>query len=351
MAAIGGFTLLAQRMRWLQVVAALALSVLVVGMFVSDSLGYRMATLAPPERIDAMTDAAAHASGDGVWLVNEWEEFAKYFMRDIKVNAAFEAESPRPAEMRDPRPIFGRYYDLDALTLEYLNSFPGIIKRRSPAASRPPASFKLSYENDYYEVWKRQASPSVIEHIPLQRRNLPTDQPQCEGVRALAARARPNDRLVAASHPETVLADPLNAGLRPPGWVPNVDPPGTVTPVTPGKMQFQQRTGSGRFGVWLRGSFGRPTAVYVDDRKIGDADEINTPGQWEQVGEVELTEGEHRIKLERPGAFPAPGNSWRGVLGPVALERVGPTRLTTVSPDEATRLCGREWDWIELVRP
>ena len=217
MAAIGGFTLLAQRMRWLQVVAGLALSVLVVGMFVSDSLGYRVATLAPPERIDAMTDVAAHASGDGVWLVNEWEEFAKYFMRDIKVNAAFEAESPRPAEMRDPRPIFGRYYDLDALTLEYVNSFPGIIKRRSPAASRPPASFKLSYENDYYEVWKRQASPSVIEHIPLQRRNLPTDQPRCEGVRALAARARPSDRLVAASHPETVLADPLQRRPTSPG--------------------------------------------------------------------------------------------------------------------------------------
>ena len=64
--------------------------------------------------------------------MNEWEEFAKYFMRDIKVNAAFEAESPRPAEMRKPRPIFGRYYDLDALTLQYVDSFPGIIKRRSP---------------------------------------------------------------------------------------------------------------------------------------------------------------------------------------------------------------------------
>jgi hypothetical protein len=351
MAAIGGFALLAQRMRWMQVVAGLALSVLVVGMFLSDSLGYRMVTLAPTERTDAMTDAAAHATGDGVWLVNEWEEFAKYFMRDIKVNAAFEAESPRPAEMRDPRPIFGRYYDLDALTLEYIDSFPGIIKRRSPAASRPPASFKLSYENDYYEVWKRQASPTVIEHLPLQRRNLPTDQPRCEGVRALAVRARPDDRLVAASGSETVLADPLHAGLRPPGWVPNVDPPGTMTPVTPGEMLFRPRTSSGRFRVWLRGSFGRPTAVYVNERKVGDADEINTPGQWEQVGEVKLAQGAHRIRLERPGASPAPGNSFPGVLGPVALERVAPTRLTTVSPGRAVRLCGRGWDWIELVRP
>ena len=119
--------------------------------------------------------------GGGLWLVNEWEEFAKYFMRDIKVNAAFEAESPRPAEMRKPRPIFGRYYDLDALTLEYVNSFPGIIKRRSPAASRPPASFKLSYENDYYEVWRQQDGPAVIEHLPLQRRHVPQPTgPACD---------------------------------------------------------------------------------------------------------------------------------------------------------------------------
>ena len=194
-------------------------------MFVSDSLGYRMVTLAPTDRTDAMTDAAVHATGGGVWLVNEWEEFAKYFMRDIKVNAAFEAESPRPAEMRDPRPIFGRYYDLDALTLEYIDSFPGIIKRRSPAASRPPASFKLSYENDYYEVWKRQDGPTVIEHLPLQRRNLPTDQPRCEGVREpwpLGPARTTASWLLPVS--ETVLADPLHAGLRPPGWVPERRP-------------------------------------------------------------------------------------------------------------------------------
>jgi hypothetical protein len=350
MAAIGGFTLLSQRVRWLQVAAGATLSVAMVGVLVSDSLGYRMATLAPPDRLDSMTDAAEHADGGGVWLVNEWEEFAKYFMRDIKVNAAFEAESPRPAEMRKPRPIFGRYYDLDALTLQYVDSFAGIIKRRSPGASRPPASFKLSYANDYYEVWRREGAPTVIEHIPLQRRHEAVAQPACERVRALGARARRGERLVAAPHPEVVLLDPLHAGRRPSGWVENVDPPGTVTPTTPGQMKFVADTSGGRYRVWLKGSFGRPTRVYLDGRKVGEAHEINTPGQWVQLGEVELRKGEHRVRLERPGAFPAPGNSWRGVLGPVALERVAPSSLTIVAPEDASRLCGREWDWIELVR-
>ena len=352
MAAIGGFGLLATRVRWMQVLAGLGLAVLVTSVLISDSLGYRVATLAPPDRVDAMTEAAAHATGGGLWLVNEWEEFAKYFMREIKVNAAFEAESPRPAELRKPRPIFGRYYDLDALTLPYVNSFPGIIKRRSPSASRPPASFKLSYENDYYEVWRRQNGPAVIEHIPLQRRHVASAKLGCKRVLALAAGARPGDQLVAATPPEVVLLDPLHAGLRPRGWVPNVDPAGTVTPVTPGEMMFAPRTTSGRFRVWIRGSFGRPTAAYIDGRKVGEADEINTPGQWEQVGEVNLTSGTHRAKLQRPGGSLAPGNAWRGELGPVALERVAPHQLTAVPPKRAEdRLCGRDWDWIELVRP
>ena len=147
-------------------------------------------------------------------------------MRDIKVNAAFEAESPRPAEMRKPRPIFGRYYDLDALTLAYVNSFPGIIKRRSPSASRPPASFKLSYENDYYEVWRRQDGPAVIEHIPLQRRHLATDQARCErpSARRPGPPRRPAGRGLSARR--SFSSTLLMRACVPRGWVPNVDPPG-----------------------------------------------------------------------------------------------------------------------------
>ena len=85
-----------------------------------------------------MEDVAAHAGGGGLWLVNEWEEYAKYFMREIKVNPAFEAISPKPAELRNPRPIFGRYYDLDELTLPYVQSFPG--HHQAPLAlGQPPA--------------------------------------------------------------------------------------------------------------------------------------------------------------------------------------------------------------------
>ena len=257
MAAIGALSLLAQRARGWKIAGGAGLAVLVAGILITDGLGYREVTLAPPARVAAMEDVADHAGGDGVWLVNEWEEFSKYFMRDIKVNAAFEAESPRPAEMLDPRPIFGRYYDLDELTLPYVQSFPGIIKRRSPSASRPPANYRLAYANDYYEAWRRDGPARVVEHMGLQRLHRATDRPVCRRVEALASRARPGDRLVAAARPRTALLDPLRAGLRPRLWVPNTNAPGTVVPVSPGEMRVQRRTRGGRYRVWIRGSFGR----------------------------------------------------------------------------------------------
>ena len=116
-------------------------------------------------------------------------------------------------------------------------------------------------------------------------------------------------------------------------------------------MMFVPRTEGGRYRVWMKGSFGRPTAAYIDGRKVGEADQINTPGQWEQIGGAGARQGHAPGQARAPGAPSAPGDGWRGVLGPVALERVEPSRLITVTPERATRLCGRDWDWIELVRP
>jgi hypothetical protein len=350
LAATGALGLLAERAGWVRGLGGVGLAVIVGGVLVTDSFGYRDVTLAPPERIAAMTDVAEHADGGGVWLVDEWEEFSKVFMRDIKVNAAFEAESPRPAELRRPRPIFGRYYDLDELTLRYVESFPGIIKRRSPEGSRPPANYELEYVNDYYEAWRRTPKPRVIEHLGLQSPSRATARPDCGRVRALASRARKGDRLVAAARPRTALLDPLNAGLRPRLWVRNVSAPDTVVPVSPGEMRVQRRTEGGRFRVWIRGSFGRPTSAYVDGHEVGAAHEINTPGQWVEVGEVQLSPGEHEIVLLRPDSKLGPGDSWRGELGPVALEPVRRPTLVSVAPGRVDELCGRGWDWIELTR-
>jgi hypothetical protein len=302
--------------------------------------------------MEAMEDAADHATGGGLWLVNEWDEFARYFMRDIDVNMAFEAESPEPARLRDPRPIFGQYYDLDEQELAYVDQFPGIIMRRSPVASRPPANFEQVHENTYYEVWRRRGGLKVSAHLPLQSQLDASGTPSCAAVELMAAAARPGERLVAARRAEVSLFDTAAATNRIPGWVLNLSPQPTrtVTPTVAGSESGSVTTGGGRFRVWLRGSFGRPIGVSVDGRRVGAAGDVNTPGQWLPVGTVALAAGEHQVEVSRPETSLAPGDGYRGYIGPVALQPVNRGELVSVDPERARGLCGKRWDWIERVR-
>jgi hypothetical protein len=349
LAAIGALGMLGARRRGVRVAGLAAGAAVAVGVIWSAAYGYNAVRLAPPDRVEAMEDAAAHAPGGGLWLVNEWEEYARYFMSDIRANPAFESESPRPAGLRRPLPLFGRYYDLDEQQLGFVTSFPGIIKRRSPAASRPPAPFALLYVNEYYEVWRRRPSPKVAEHLPLQRVNHATAMPSCPAVRRLAARAGPRQRLVAAARAELPSLDTVRAPDRPVGWPPDESNPGLVTPIIPGRVSGEVTLDGGRFRAWMRGSSGRPVSGRVDGREIGKAKHVNTPGQWLELGTVSLSAGSHRLELVRPGGWISPGNGYLGELGPLALEPLEPRPLVEVPARRADELCGKRWDWIELV--
>ena len=154
-AALGAWWL-GRRVRIVGAVAGLALT---GGIALSGALAYHDVRLAPTARMEALADAADHAGG-GTWLSTEWEEFAKYFGRDIRINVASESYSPRPAELRVPGPIFGRSLDLDELTLPYVEAWDGLMLRRGPSRSRPPANFALVYRNDFYELWRKRPGPA-----------------------------------------------------------------------------------------------------------------------------------------------------------------------------------------------
>jgi hypothetical protein len=87
----------------------------------------------------------------------------------------------------------------------------------------------------------------------------------------------------------------------------------------------------------------------VDGREVGRVKGVNTPGNWLAAGAVTLMPGAHVLKLERPGGWISPGNGYEGEIGPLALEPVRVERLQVEPPDRARTLCGRPWDWIELV--
>ena len=268
------------------------LAAVLAGVLISDFYGYREARVAPEDRIDAMRDVAKHVPDRGLYLLNEWEEYGKVFMDSARINPAAEADAPRRVDLRadaglkssSPKrtPVFGEWFDLDSQTLGYVESFEGIIMRRSPAASRPPANFRRIYSNDFYELWRRRPGPRVKAHLPLQSDGRASKVPDCSRVRALARRARPGDRLVAASRPRVARFSPLQVP-HPQNWPTAGDRESTVTTRGGGVMRGSL-TATGRQRLWVRASAARGMNVFVDGRRVGQARHINTPGQWIEVG-------------------------------------------------------------------
>jgi hypothetical protein len=145
------------------------------------------------------------------------------------------------------------------------------------------------------------------------------------------------------------MLDPVHARDRPDGWPPDPVMEGVVNPLTPGRVKARLHAVAGRYRVWIRGSSGRPISARVDGREVGELKHVNGPGQWIDVGEVSVPSGRHQLELDRPGGWISPGNGYPGEIGPLALQPIRPERLVTLRPADAGELCGKPWDWVELV--
>ena len=345
-AAAMGAWWLARRVRPAGAVAGLALAFGVLG---SDALAYHSMRVAPVERLQALAEAMDHAPGDGLVLAPEWEEWAKYYARDRRINVGSESFSPLPVVPREPVPVFARSFDLDELNPAYVTQFPAILLRRAPDRSRPPAGYELAHRNRYYELWRRSRDVRVFEHLPVQRVHQRTGPLSCRDVRAMAARARPGQRLVGARRPPSAQ---LTYARHPPGgWFPG-HVPATVTPGRPGDVEGTVAVRGGRHDVWVRGTSGRELELSVDGRRIGVAQGVNTPGQWLWAATVELDGGLHDVRMLRGGGDLSPGDGYVGELGPIAfVPAPAESRLVEADPADAERtFCsGDDWDWLERV--
>ncbi len=339
--------------RW-PAAGAAAAAVMATGILWSDALAYHDVKLAPIDRMEALEQVGEHFSDTrGLVLYNEPEEFAKVFSGGARVNGASEAITPKHVELRAPQGFQALYFDLDEQLPESLQEYAGIVKRRSPSASRPPSNFRLTFTNDWYEAWRRDPrAPRVLEHLPLQEIHSATRVPACSDVLALAKRAAAGDRLVAARRKAMPRLNTVTARRSVP-WAPHPYLPEKVTTPTPGTAAKRVVVKNpGRYRAWVAGSFTRPIEVYLDGRRVGAAEGVNNLGQWLPAGTVELEAGPHRLALLRGGGNLKPGDGYSGELGPLVLEPLErPTSLVELRPKDAGRLCGRPWDWIELVRP
>jgi hypothetical protein len=332
---------------------------LAAGVVYSDAIAYREVRLAPVDRMEAMEDVAKAAKGHGLILHAEFEEWAKYFYRDARVDSPGEVWfGPHPWELRTGSARVAIHYDLDAAQLWYVNSFPAIVTRRAPDASRPPASFHRAYQNRYYQLWLRDthstawlrnARTGVIHHLPLQGTMTSQARPRCSTILRFARQATPGQSLVAAHSPDNVVLDPTRA-RRSPGWPPSPTLAQTIVPITPGRAEASRFVPGGKYRVWVYGSSGRPISAYVDGRRVGTFKQVNTPGQWNDVGFVSLARGRHQLAIERPGGSFAPGDGFQGRIGPLALQPLASETLERVRPDEARALCGKNLDWVEIVQ-
>lgn len=325
-------------------------TVAIGAVLLSNAYAYHSIQLAPVERMQDMKQLAERYRDEpGLILVNDFEEFAKYFMRDARVNVATEAITPHPMKLREPQVAVARHFDLDQQRLDYVESFPLIMRRRSPDASRPPASFTLERRSQYYEVWRRNDELRVVEHLPAGGLYRAAGPVECRRLLDMAARSRSGDMLVAHRPPEVEQLDTASA-VRSPGWLEHPFIEGAVTTLTPGRAGADLFFRGGRYRVWVQGSFGREVRVLVDGKAVGGVHSVNTPGQWMDAGTVEVRRGRHEAELERSGGGLAPGDGFIGALGPLAFQRITAGEMIRVAPQGARSLCGLELDWVERVR-
>jgi hypothetical protein len=158
---------------------------------------------------------------------------------------------------------------------------------------------------------------------------------------------------VASVRPPVTLLDTLKlAPAQEPLWQPAADAanPGVLRLVDPGKLEGRVVVQGGRYRVWLRGSVARPIEVLIDGKRVGAASGRNSNLEYLHAGTVTLTPGPHDVQLHRGAGNLDPGDGAPSYFGPLALERIDPSRIERIDPAHARTLCNRSLDWIEVVQ-
>jgi len=342
----GVAALLSSPLRHAAPLVALALA---GGVVASDALQYHSSNLAPTARYQELASIDHRFAGKGPTLFADFDEYALYELRDLDVGGPNFEYSP-PA-LRGVGANYRYPVEFDRLPAAALRAYPLIVTRRDPSADRPPSAYRLLWQGTYYQVWGRQRGASAaIADVGLS--GSPAEQ--CARIARLAGVAGvTGERLVAAPSAQIVTIA-ITRASRPANWSRLREGLGMNTP---GRLSAEFAVpAAGVWEVWLQGQIMPPVTVGVDGHPLGSIGAQlggnsvvrNTTSPLA----VSLSAGRHRLSLTRAGFSLAPGNGGSadlyGVfLTPAAAPMQQP--LLAVAPGRWRSLCGRTYEWIELV--
>jgi hypothetical protein len=318
------------------------------GVVASDAMQYHTSNLAPTARYQELESIDHRFAGQGPTLFTDFDEYSLYELRDLDVGG--------PNFIYSPPALSGaetyRYpVELDRLPPASLRSYPLIVTRRDPAAARPPSSYSLLWQGTYYQVWgRRHGAPAAIVDVGLSG----SRGEQCARIGRLAGLARSDGgNLVAAGSSEIVRIS-LPRATHPVGW-------GRVREglliSTPGQLSAVfEVPRAGVWDVWLQGQIMPTLRVNVDGRPLasigaqlgGNSVVLNTATPLP----VFLSAGRHRLSVARGGFTLAPGEGGSTALYGLFLTPASAAAqqpLYTAAPSRWRALCGRSYEWVEVV--
>ncbi len=332
--------------------SALGALAIVGGVAVSDALQYRASNMAPTARYQELASIDARFAGTGPALFTDFDEYSMYELRDLDVGGA-DFVYPPPA-LAGIAHGYGHPVELDRAPPRALLAYPLIVTRRDPAASRPPSAYRLAWQGRYYQVWSRRPqAPAAIAHVGLTG----SAAAQCQRIRKLAetAEARHGVRLIAAAAPELVRVS-LTDASHPAGWG-HERPLGGLVMKRPGRLSARfELPAAGVWDVWFQGHFMPKLDIAIDGRALpsfsGELSGNSLVPDTVPPIPVRLSAGPHRLSVTRLHNNLAPGDNGWAALDAVFLTPAAAAAqpaLSTVRAAGWHSLCGRQYQWIELL--
>ena len=317
--------------------------VLAGGVAVSDAMQYHGSNLAPTARYEELASIDSRFAGRGPTLFTDYDEYSLYLLRDLDVGG--------PGFMYPPHSIAqaeGQPADLDQVSPAALRAYPLIVTRRDPAASRPPAAYRLLFQGTYYEVWgRRPGAPAALAHLGGQAI-------ECSRVAGLAQLAKAHGAQLVSAQPPQIVPIEVARALHP-AWTESRD---GLLMSRPGRLEATFTVPhTGVWDMWLQGEIMPAVGVSVDGRQLasisGQLTGVATDPDTMAPLPIQLSAGSHRVTITRGSGNPlAPGAGGSAILDSIFLTPAGAgsqARLHVTPAAQWRSLCGEPLEWIEAV--